>query len=1198
MRHLVFAACLALLCTTVAAQKKIIHTSNEKNISGNSTFLNEEGLNNNPKAIIIVEAGGNTRAANPHPVGAWYSGGQWAIFNQDMAAMPAGVTFIITWSNPDANAFYQKSSKENFSNGKMIIDNPSLNNNASASFFISQVWNPEGVGGVYNNSDITVEYDKQFGKWAVKNMNGGGLPDGSAYNILITGKGNAKNNPVNNYPVTNPEKNNADEIDKAAKNKEIVDKTSNPVMNEKDLKNIDINNKNVNPTTNPVITNPVTTIPVDVLVNADLLAKASFGTNFGFENQLFNWTATGTAFNNQPVEGNTVMSERVLTQMWYNNGGIGGDYWKSMPYPIGFRETYWIGTYENGNGDAPTGTLTSLPFRITKRYLHFLLGGGKDINRLYIELQVKKSDYEAVWGTGRRGFYGDTDDGFTRVVRITSSLNSEELFRYYFDLGNILNKQFENKTVRIQIVDNAAGSWGHINADDFQQSDNLNNFMQLNRSGFTLYADNDVPVWGFFDSHAHPAADEAFGKKYYVGKCNTSLEQTWSNLLCFQNHASPQNHTYTDEFTGAFDPHIVGVGGWPYMIGYPRFNGKMHQKYQADLIKRAWQGGLRILCALGINNMYLTSRALGHGDNGEPLDDESVLYRQINIVKEMARQNNDWMEIAYTPGDARRIIKEGKLAVILGVENDLFGNFKSPDCSWGDRNGDRPLVTITEANAETLLENKLNEYRNLGLRQILPMHYLSKPFGGTAVFNGNTFLPQITFYDHVNVKSGVEDRLCFSLYEDFPTGPALVGNFMSYAAYAARIIKQDEGAEISMANAEGLSTIGRLLFNKLMDKKFIIDQEHISYISKRNLFQISAARQNYPVIASHCDPQGIAFTWTGRPLRFNGGNGEEIRNFNTSNIHYAAHEMELNDESYTGISQSGGTIGVFLSLNHKQKYTGSMGDIPNDCPGSTKTFAQMYLYSLDKMNGKGVGLASDLPMIDAICPRFGVFSAWGLKSEVDDILKVTRRTQNRYAQTNGVRYDVVSASYDAKLFQYSDLPLWEEDAFKALAAWDDGASPFINERFISLSRETYHEDRIRSYARGLFADNFGQLRTCCGDTPFEEAAMFLLKNNVTDIYNGLPSGFWRDHVNDVTRVYNDLRPVFTNWKAKTGNNEPLRRCITGNRYWDFNLDGLAHYGLLPDLLQDLKNIGLTTVQLAPLFGSAEDYIKMWEKADR
>ena len=28
------------------------------------------------------------------------------------------------------------------------------------------------------------------------------------------------------------------------------------------------------------------------------------------------------------------------------------------------------------------------------------------------------------------------------------------------------------------------------------------------------------------------------------------------------------------------------------------------------------------------------------------------------------------------------------------------------------------------------------------------------------------------------------------------------------------------------------------------------------------------------------------------------------------------------------------------------------------------------------------------------------------------------------------------------------------------------------------------------------------------------------------------------------------------------------------RDFDYNLDGLSHYGMLPDMLQDLKNVGL------------------------
>ena len=54
--------------------------------------------------------------------------------------------------------------------------------------------------------------------------------------------------------------------------------------------------------------------------------------------------------------------------------------------------------------------------------------------------------------------------------------------------------------------------------------------------------------------------------------------------------------------------------------------------------------------------------------------------------------------------------------------------------------------------------------------------------------------------------------------------------------------------------------------------------------------------------------------------------------------------------------------------------------------------------------------------------------------------------------------------------------------------------------------------------------------------------------------------------------------------------------VTGTRHWDFNLDGLGNYGLLPDFLQDLRNVGINASQMNVLFESAEAYIEMWEKA--
>jgi hypothetical protein len=50
---------------------------------------------------------------------------------------------------------------------------------------------------------------------------------------------------------------------------------------------------------------------------------------------------------------------------------------------------------------------------------------------------------------------------------------------------------------------------------------------------------------------------------------------------------------------------------------------------------------------------------------------------------------------------------------------------------------------------------------------------------------------------------------------------------------------------------------------------------------------------------------------------------------------------------------------------------------------------------------------------------------------------------------------------------------------------------------------------------------------------------------------------------------------------------------TGDRVFDLNRDGVAHYGLLPDLLADAGRQPGGRKALAALFGSAAAYLRTW-----
>lgn len=146
---------------------------------------------------------------------------------------------------------------------------------------------------------------------------------------------------------------------------------------------------------------------------------------------LKGWTATGTAFNNQPTFGDNPTA-------------------RHRGQPSQHQGDYWIGTYENRptsrhmagktQGDGPQGTLTSQPFVINSNTITFLIGGGCDLNTVRVELLI---------------------DG--RVVDKATGKCTETLAAENFPVG-----KYRGRSAQIRLVDNASGGWGHLNFDDMR----------------------------------------------------------------------------------------------------------------------------------------------------------------------------------------------------------------------------------------------------------------------------------------------------------------------------------------------------------------------------------------------------------------------------------------------------------------------------------------------------------------------------------------------------------------------------------------------------------------------------------------------------------------------------------------------------------------------------------------------------------
>ena len=133
------------------------------------------------------------------------------------------------------------------------------------------------------------------------------------------------------------------------------------------------------------------------------------------------WMITGEAFGPGPATGTLE-----------NQMGVSG-----------YRGNRLVNTF--WQGDATVGTAVSPPFKISKPYIAFLVGGGRHPGKVGMELLVS----------------GES-------VRSSTGPESEELEWASWDV-----KEFLGQEVTLRIFDRETGGWGHINIDHIIQTETV-----------------------------------------------------------------------------------------------------------------------------------------------------------------------------------------------------------------------------------------------------------------------------------------------------------------------------------------------------------------------------------------------------------------------------------------------------------------------------------------------------------------------------------------------------------------------------------------------------------------------------------------------------------------------------------------------------------------------------------------------------
>jgi hypothetical protein len=168
------------------------HAATAGNTSGHLTYVDHPGLNGEPNAVAQItqnwNPGGSGGTYNDHPPGIWYSNGmtRWTIFNQDIITLPLGSDFNVFIPNMDAGVFVHETTAANKVDGyATLVEHPLTDNDPDAIFFVTQNWNPGGVGGTYNPHPVAVGYGDTEDQWAIFNTDLADMPVGASFNVFV-----------------------------------------------------------------------------------------------------------------------------------------------------------------------------------------------------------------------------------------------------------------------------------------------------------------------------------------------------------------------------------------------------------------------------------------------------------------------------------------------------------------------------------------------------------------------------------------------------------------------------------------------------------------------------------------------------------------------------------------------------------------------------------------------------------------------------------------------------------------------------------------------------------------------------------------------------------------------------------------------------------------------------------------------------
>lgn len=396
---------------------------------------------------------------------------------------------------------------------------------------------------------------------------------------------------------------------------------------------------------------------------------------------------------------------------------------------------------------------------------------------------------------------------------------------------------------------------------------------------------DDGDVFGIVDTHSHILSNFGFGGGgIFHGAPFHRLGVEHALPDCAQFHGEDGRKDFFgygfDGKSGSLDAStlisLVTAGQLPdenhKTAGYPTFEewpnawgSSTHQTQYYLWLKRAYMAGLRLVVQHATTNSVICDFMVGQGLQPTRYDcnDMIAVDRSIDEAYAMERYidaqaggpGKGFFRLVDSPERAREVIRDGKMAVVLGIEtSSLF------DCYSVDKPG-------FEACTPEIVKRKLDAYHAKGIRVMFPVHKYDNAF---SAGDGNRDFIELGNFIHTGHYSSFVDD-CPDIPTVFDRGDVVFGGLNSPRQdYLARppVDMKDFGMnpvttllphvirltgkrlDGDYCQKHGLTDLGETLMLEMMKRGMIIEIDHFNRRSYQRAFDL-LKQYDYPAAGTH-----------------------------------------------------------------------------------------------------------------------------------------------------------------------------------------------------------------------------------------------------------------------------------------------------------------------------------------------------------